>query len=351
MYDYAKHIISEKASLVDALRQLNGLSGQTMVLFAVDAEGRMTGTLTDGDVRRFLIRNSRLDVAVGDIMHRAFRFLDAECIDLAKVRELRRQEITLVPCLDSCGKIRQVFNFSECHSILPLDAVLMAGGRGERLRPLTLTTPKPLLKIGDKSIIDYNVEELARNGIDNIAVTVNYLAEQLEEHFAQPVGGVSVRCMREPKKLGTIGSVKLVDGLVSDNVLVMNSDLLTTISYEDMFMYHLEQDADMTIAAIPYMVSVPFAIFRCDGARVLGLEEKPTYNYYANAGIYIIRREHLDRIPADTVFDATDLIELLVNEGKKVVYHPINGTWLDIGSPDDFRHAQEIIKHKQLSKL
>ena len=138
---------------------------------------------------------------------------------------------------------------------------------------------------------------------------------------------------------------------MSDNVLVMNSDLLTTISYEDMFMYHLEQDADMTIAAIPYMVSVPFAIFRCDGARVLGLEEKPTYNYYANAGIYIIRREHLDRIPADTVFDATDLIELLVNEGKKVVYHPINGTWLDIGSPDDFRHAQEIIKHKQLSKL
>ena len=132
MYDYAKHIISEKASLVDALRQLNGLSGQTMVLFAVDAEGKMTGTLTDGDVRRFLIRDSRLDVAVGDIMHRAFRFLDAESIDLAKVRELRRQEITLVPCLDSCGKIRQVFNFSECHSILPLDAVLMAGGRGER---------------------------------------------------------------------------------------------------------------------------------------------------------------------------------------------------------------------------
>ena len=221
---------------------------------------------------------------------------------------------------------------------------MRAGGRGERLRPLTLTTPKPLLKIGDKCIIDYNVEALARNGVRNIAVTTNYLAEQLDEHFSRPVGGVDVRCVREPRKLGTIGAAKLVDGLSHDNVLIMNSDLFTTISYEDMFLQHIEEQADMTIAAIPYMVSVPLAIFRSEGNRILGLEEKPTYNYYANAGIYIVRRALLDRIPDDTVFDATDLIEMLVADGRKVIYHPINGTWLDVGSPDDFRHAQELVK-------
>lgn len=344
MYDCSKHIISQDAPLIEAIERLNGLSGQTMVLFAVDGRQRMTGTLTDGDVRRFLIANRTLDVAVSAIMHREFRRFQKGQISVSQVRAVRRQGITLVPCIDSDGRIAEVYDFSSCHSILPLDAILMAGGRGERLRPLTLTTPKPLLKIGDKCIIDYNVEELARNGVTNIAVTTNYLAEQLDEHFSRPVGGVTVRCVREPRKLGTIGSAKLVDGLTNDNVLIMNSDLFTTISYEDMYVQHIEEQSDMTIAAIPYMVSVPFAIFRSEGNRILGLEEKPTYNYYANAGIYIVRRSMLDRIPDDTVFDATDLIEALVADGRKVVYHPINGTWLDVGSPDDFRHAQELVK-------
>ena len=345
MYDSSKHIISQDATLIEALEMLNGLSGQTMVLFAVDGDQRMAGTLTDGDIRRYLIANRRLDVAVKEIMHRNFRRFEKGNISVQQVRDIRRQNISLVPCIDADGRIAEVYDFSSCHSILPLDAILMAGGRGERLRPKTLTTPKPLLKIGDKCIIDYNIEELANNGVDNIAVTTNYLAEQLDEHFSQPVGGVKVRCVREPRKLGTIGAAKLVDGLTHDNVLIMNSDLFTTISYEDMYLQHIEDEADMTIAAVPYMVSVPFAIFRNDGNRILGLEEKPTYNYYANAGIYIVRRELLDRIPADTVFDATDLIEMLVADGRKVVYHSINGTWLDVGSPDDFRHAQEIVKN------
>lgn len=344
MYDCSKHIISQDASLIEAIERINGLSGQSMVLFAVDDKQRMTGTLTDGDVRRFLIAKRSLDVTVREIMHRNFRRFEQGKISVEKVREVRRQGITLVPCLDSECRIVEVYDFTSCHSILPLDAIMMAGGRGERLRPLTLTTPKPLLKIGDKCIIDYNVEALARNGVRNIAVTTNYLAEQLDEHFSRPVGGVDVRCVREPRKLGTIGAAKLVDGLSHDNVLIMNSDLFTTISYEGMFLQHIEEQADMTIAAIPYMVSVPLAIFRSEGNRILGLEEKPTYNYYANAGIYIVRRALLERIPDDTVFDATDLIEMLVADGRKVIYHPINGTWLDVGSPDDFRHAQELVK-------
>ncbi len=346
MYDWDRHIISEEASLLDALVQLNRLSGLTMVLFAVDADGRMTGTLTDGDIRRFLIGGRLENIPVREMMHRDFLRFEAGNIRVEQVRDIRARKIMLVPSLDSEGRICEVYDFSTCHSILPLDAVLMAGGRGERLRPMTLTTPKPLLKIGGKCIIDYNIEELARNGIENIAVTVNYLADQMEAHFAQPVGGVNVRCVREPKKLGTIGSLRLVDGLAHNDVLVMNSDLFTTISYEEMYLHHLEEQADLTVAAVPYMVSVPFAIFRHEGTRVLGLEEKPTYNYYANAGIYIVRRELLDRIPEDTVFDATDLMETLIAEGRKVSYFSIDGTWIDVGSPDDFRHAQDLVKNK-----
>lgn len=351
MYKWDKHIIRKDATLIEALRRLNCLSGKAMVLFAVDAGGKMAGTITDGDIRRSLIAGAELSSSVESVMHCAFRFLEEGNIDLMKVREMRRNKITLVPVISQEGSIKAVYNFEECHSILPLDAIMMAGGKGERLRPLTLDTPKPLLKVGDKCIIDYNVEELTRNGIDNIAVTVNYLAEQIERHFENPVGGVQVRCVREPKKLGTIGSAKLVGGLSNDNVIVMNSDLLTTVSYEEMFLFHAGQEADMTIAAVPYMVSVPFAILHSEDSRVTGLEEKPTYNYYANAGIYIIRRSLLERIPDDCVFDATDLIELIINEGGKVVYYPIDGIWLDIGSPDDFRHAQEIVRNKRLSNL
>ena len=351
MYKWDRHIIREEATLTEALRKLNDLSGKAMVLFAVDNANRMTGTITDGDIRRSLIAGTGLNSTVGETMHRAFRFLEEGNIDLMKVREMRRNKITLVPVIGKDGSIKAVYNFEECHSILPLDAVMMAGGKGERLRPLTLDTPKPLMKVGEKSIIDYNVEELARNGIDNIAVTTNYLAEQIERHFETPVGGVKVRCIREPKKLGTIGSAKLVGGLTNDNIIVMNSDILTTINYEELFIFHAEQDADMTIAAVPYMVSVPFAILHSDNFRVTGLEEKPTYNYYANAGIYIIKRRLLELIPDDTVFDATDLIESIINDGGKVVYHPIDGIWLDIGSPDDFRHAQEIVRNKRLSNL
>ncbi len=346
-----EHIINEKASLIEALEQLNSLSGKAMTLFVVNTDGKLVGTLTDGDIRRSLITKREIGITVSEIMHTSFRYLQAEKIDLSEVRKFRKSKITFVPVLDKDMQIVNVYDFAEYHSILPLDAVLMAGGKGERLRPMTLTTPKPLLKIGDKCIIDYNVEELARNGIENIFVTTNYLADQLDEHFSKPVGGVSVKCVKEPKKLGTIGSVKLVDGLTNDNVLVMNSDLLTTINYEDMFLEHIERGADMTIAAIPYMVSIPFAILHSEDGVVTGLEEKPTFNYYANAGIYIIKRECLNKIPCNRVYDATDLIDDLIKDGRKVIYHPINGVWLDIGSPDDFRHAQEIVKNKQLSNL
>lgn len=346
-----RYIIEENVSIIDALKRINDLSGTVMTLLAVDDRGRMTGTVTDGDIRRGLLRGVRLSDALTAVIHRDFQAIDGRDSALATIRRCRQAGIVLLPELNADGTIRRVLNLRERKSALPLSAILMAGGRGERLRPLTDTTPKPLLPVDGKPIIDYNIEALAAVGIDDITVTTRYLADMIEEHFSRPVSGVRVKCVREDKPLGTIGSASLVERGDCGDTLVMNSDLLTTLSYEDMYMHHLDVRADITVAVLPYVVSVPYAILRTESGRVTGIEEKPTYTYYANAGVYIFSNRLLNTIEPDTRTDATDLIERAVADGCNVAYFPINGTWIDVGSPADFRQAGELMRyHRNLTE-
>lgn len=340
-----QYIINEKSTLLDALQQLNRLSGKQMVLLVTNDADIMVGTLTDGDVRRALIAGVSLADEVCRAMHTRFKAIKGDKVDVEMMRKCRLLGVGILPHLNADGSIKDIYDLTITKAKLPLSAILMAGGKGERLRPLTLTTPKPLLEIGDKAIIDYNIEALASVGIDDITVTTRYLAEQIHQHFATPVAGVKVKCVEETMPLGTIGAAALVSRTDEGNTLVMNSDLLTTISFEEMYMRHIEQQADVTIAAIPYVVSVPYAILTTDGAQVKGIEEKPSYSYYANAGIYIFSNTLLNTLSHDARTDATDLIEQAINENKKVVYYPINGTWIDIGSPNDFKQAQDLMRH------
>lgn len=345
-----RHTIPSTATLQEALGALNALSGtNAMTLFVIDADSRlMLGTLTDGDVRRALLEGVTLERPVTDAMHRQFQALRSPAaaeVNVRRIRELRRRGITLVPVLNESGMLTDIIDLNITRTRLPLSAILMAGGMGERLRPLTLNTPKPLLQIEGKAIIDYNIESLAAAGVTDITVTTRYLSEQIHEHFKAPVAGVEVRCVTETQPLGTIGSAALVELPAQGDTLVMNSDLITTVSFEDMYLRHAAENADITIAVIPYQVSVPFAILQTDGNRVQSLDEKPTYSYLANAGIYIVRNELLRALPADRRTDATDLIEQAITDGRKVVYHVIDGTWLDVGSPSDFARAAELMRH------
>lgn len=340
------HAVSVTASVRQALRALNDLSGETMTLFALDGDGVLCGTVTDGDIRRALISGASLDDTVCRVMHRDFRALRPGDDAFTILPRLRGQGIILVPVLDAEGRIQDLIDLRTARTRLPIDAVLMAGGRGERLRPLTLEIPKPLLEIGGKPIIDYNIEELAACGVDNIFVTVNYLREQIERHFSVPVAGVRVRCVAEPARLGTIGSLALIEGFTHDDVLVMNSDLLTTLDFEKMFAHHRRTGALLTVAAVPYTVSVPYAIMQTEGERITGLAEKPTFNYFANAGVYMMRRECITRITPGLPLDAPDFIEALIADGAEVAYFPVEGTWIDIGSPDDFRYANELMSRR-----
>ncbi len=345
----SNHIISKNVTLLDALSRINTFKmPDPLVLFVVDDEQRMVGTLTDGDSRRALIAGASVNDKAEKVMHSNFNYMRVE--DITNVLEIRHQKdkmMKLVPILDEKRHIVDIINLEKYKTRLPVDAVMMAGGKGERLRPLTEKTPKPLLLVGDKAIIDHNVDRLISYGMKHISVTVNYLKEQIEEHFQSPHNGVQVLTVREPKFLGTIGSIRFVPKFYNDTVLVMNCDVFTNIDYEDFFLHFQQHDAEMSVAAIPYNVAIPYGIFDLEGRNIKGLIEKPKYNYYANAGIYLIKRRALDEIPKDTMFHATDLIEKLISEGKKVIRYPLHGTWIDIGNPQEYQKAQDLVKHLQ----
>lgn len=340
------HLISKDISLLEALSAICSLAPEPLVLFVLNENRQMVGTLTDGDSRRALIKGASVNDKVEAIMHRDFNFMKVE--DLDDVKEIKRQRelnMKLIPVLDSDSQIVEIINLEEHKTRLPIDAVLMAGGKGERLRPLTEKTPKPLLKVGDKCIIDHNIDRLINYGVKHISVTVNYLKEQIEEHFKEPHNEVQVNTVREPKFLGTIGSIRFVPEFFNDTVLVMNSDLFTNINYEDFYLHFKEHDADMSVAAVPYDVDIPLGILNLDGRNITGLTEKPHFGYYANAGIYLIKKTALDLIPEDKMFHSTDLVEALIAAGRKVIRFPLNGTWIDIGTPQEFRRANDMVKH------
>lgn len=344
MYNY---LINENKNILDALKQIDSIShAGTRMLFAVDDNGKVVGAITDGDCRRGLIKGCQLTDSITKIMNRNFVFLERGMFDIKKIKYIRLNGIKYVPELNEDGTLYEIRDYSDGKSYVPVDAVMMAGGKGERLRPLTLETPKPLLKVADKPIIDYNIDNLLNNGVKNINVTVNYLAEQIEEHFKNPINDVQINCIKESKFLGTIGAVKLVKEWHNDTILLMNSDLFTNIDIEAFYMHFKEHNADMSVVGVPYNVNIPYGVFDLKNTReIVGITEKPSFHYYANAGIYLIKRDLLNLIPNGEYFDATDFMDALIRNNKKVIRFPITGYWIDIGKPEDFKNVQEFARN------
>lgn len=338
-------IVKTDTGIRQALSILNELAPEITCLFVVDEEEKVLGSLSDGDIRRGMLAGVGIDRPVTTVMHRDFKFLRQGDMDVAMLKSFRDRHILFVPVLDDGGRLVDMVNLVKYRSRLPISAVLMAGGKGERLRPLTENTPKPLLPVGDKAIIDYNVERFVSYGIRDIRVSVNYLAGQIEDHFARPFDGVQVKCVREKEFQGTIGAVRQMTSFDEDTVLVMNSDIFTNIDLEDFYLHFLQNGADFSVAAVPYNVSIPYGILDLDGRRVKGVIEKPVFNYYAGAGIYLMKKSVIDSIPADSFFHATDLMEKLVSEGRNVIRYPLNGTWVDIGSLKEYQRACDLARH------
>jgi dTDP-glucose pyrophosphorylase len=347
---FKNSLITESLTIKEAMQRLNDMGGKdSQTLFVVNQNNQLVGTLTDGDIRRGLLSGRTISDNVQSVMFKNFRFLQQNKFNLQEIDNFRKQEIQLIPFLNTNKEIVRIIAISEKRSILPVDAFLMAGGEGKRLRPLTNDLPKPLLKVGSKPIILHNIERIRSYGIDNIYISVNYLGEKIEEFFSSyETGDVSLSFVWENKPLGTIGSVALAENLKHDTVLVMNSDLLTNIDFEDFYRTFVRSGASMAVAGVPYKVDVPYAVMEVDEDKIISFKEKPTYTYYSNGGIYLIKRELLDYIPRDVFYNATDFMEKLISDNYKVIYYPILGYWLDIGQHEDYLKAQEDINHIKL---
>jgi NDP-sugar pyrophosphorylase family protein len=316
-------------------------------VFVINDKKQVIGSITDGDIRRGLINGLTLQDSLNRFIYKKFHYLLENEENFQKLKEFRKRKLKAVPLLSKDGKLIKIYDFTKIKSILPIDAVIMAGGLGRRLQPLTNDIPKSLLKVGNKEIISYNLDRLKQFGILNQFVTVNYLGEQIDKFCSNYDKEINFTIIKEKRYLGTAGSLSLIkkEEILSDTILLMNSDLLTNIDYEDFYKSFLEKNADLMVASIPYQVNLPYAIFDTNNGTVNSLKEKPNYTYYANAGIYLIRKELLDLVPKSTVFNATDLMEKIISLNKKLVHYPVRGYWLDIGKHEDYEKAQKDIAH------
>lgn len=344
MINPSKHTLTHQATIKEGISKLDSVNGEAV--FIIDESNKVLGTITDGDIRRGILAGKTLENPITAVMFTNFRHIKLSNYCVATIDQIKEQKIKMLPLIDDEGKLIKVLDLSVLRSVLPVEVLLMAGGRGQRLKPLTDTVPKPMLLVGDKPIIEHNINRLALYGIEKVHISVKYKAEQIEDYFKDGRDkGLSINYIREDEPLGTLGAVQLIDHIDTPAILVMNSDLLTNIDFEGFYRLFEESDADMAVASTPYRVDIPYGVLETEGNQITSLKEKPSYVYFSNAGIYLIKTAVLDRIPKGKFYNATDLMDDLIASGKKVVNYPIIHYWLDIGKHEDFLKAQNDIKH------
>jgi len=341
-----KIIIHQDKTIIDGLRKLNNIRDVSrLILFVVDDHEVVIGSLTDGDIRRSLIQNGDVEKKVGDVCNKDFVF-EYSKESFLNLDNYRRRDIKVLPLLDQSKKLKNIIDLEKIKAILPIECMIMAGGRGKRLSPLTDNIPKPLLPLGDKPIIEHNIDRLISFGIKKIYISLKYHGEKIEEYFGDGSRkGIQIEYIWEDEPLGTAGALSLVENIESDNILLMNGDLFTNVNFEDLYISFLASNADMAVASTEYKIDIPYAVFETNGGQVTNFKEKPSYRYHSNAGIYILKKKLVNSIPKNQFYDITDLMKNLIAEGGQLIHAPIIGYWIDIGKPEDYKQAQEFIKH------
>ena len=339
------HIISENSTVLEALSKLNLLK-QDAIIFVVNNNNHLLGSITDGDIRRGLIKGISTDSNVLQIIQPNPKFIRELNFDIHNLIEFRDNNYKIIPVINNKSQVVNIINFRFKRSYLPIDIVLMAGGKGSRLMPLTKNTPKPLLKVGSKPIIEHNIDRLILFGIENYWISLNYLADQVKEYFGNGQSkSIKINYVLEDSPLGTIGAVSKINEFCNDYVLVTNSDILTNLDYEKFFLNFVKENADFSVVTIPYEVKIPYAVIENNGNLITDFKEKPTYRYYSNGGIYLIKKSILKYIPKEVFYNSTDLMEELIKLNKKVISYPFSGYWLDIGKHDDYKKAQSDLNN------
>lgn len=355
--DVTTFCIGQTTSIYDAITQMD--RGRLGVVLVVDEERRLVGTITDGDVRRTILARVSLETSVTALLARKAGTPYARPITALIGQEpstylglLDRHSILHLPILDAGGRVTGLVTRDEFFpgQRLSLQAVVMAGGQGSRLSPLTAETPKPMLPVGDRPLMEIVIEQLRDAGIHEMKVTTHHKPEKIAQHFGDGSQfGVKLSYVEEASPLGTAGALGLLE-VPGDTTLVINGDILTQMDFRAMLVYHREHEADFTIAVRHYELKVPYGLVECDGSRVRGLSEKPLVSSFVNAGIYLLEPSVYRFIPKGERLDMTQLIQRLLDAGRTVVSFPIRERWLDIGQVEDYAQAQEQAKQWEAAR-
>ncbi|MDX8400573.1 MAG: nucleotidyltransferase family protein [Gallionellaceae bacterium] len=336
------------ASLMDAVRAIE-VSRRRMAV-VVGEDGALLGTLTDGDVRRHLLAGGGVESLVSSAMNLNPLSAEIGSPDGYMKDVMRRGNVVALPLVDNHGKFVRLVHLIDLEQgqaevgVGKLGfafAVIMAGGEGTRLRPLTADIPKPMVKIGGVPLLERQIERLANVGIERVYISVNYLSHIIEGYFGDGSNfGIEISYLREQEKLGTAGALSLLPECPDGPIMVMNGDILTTSDLDSLHSFHLNHGAAITVAAIDHRVDIPYGVIRADGPFVTGLVEKPSERFLCNAGIYAVSPEALGLLPSGGYSNMTDLIDICLARDFPVSVFPVHEYWNDIGTPDDLEKAR-----------
>jgi dTDP-glucose pyrophosphorylase len=316
------------------------------IAIVVDADRRLLGAVTDGDVRRGLLRGRTMKSAVAEIMNLTPRF-GRTGQPHAELRLLMEQaKVKQLPLIDTDGRVSglTLLEGEQETQILRNWVVLMAGGLGTRLRPMTTTVPKPMIRVGGKPILQTIIEAFRQNGFFRFAVSVNYLADQIKSFFGDGSRfDAEITYICEAKRLGTAGALSLLPFRPDDDFFVMNCDIVTSVNFGAMMQFHQKSGASATMGVNHFLHKVPYGVVDINGDRLTGLREKPEYEFFVNSGVYVLSPSVLDTIPKNQFFDMTSLFQdLIETRANAAAAFPIHEMWFDIGQPHDLERANAV---------
>lgn len=347
--------IPSDSNILDAITAIN--KNSRGIVLVTDDHMQLRATITDGDIRRAMLDGIGLDASLDDLLNNKSDALYAEPVtarvgdSIEKIMRLMEEfVIRQIPLLDENDKVVDLIMLEDLlpKEKLPLSAVVMAGGYGTRLLPLTEDLPKPMLPVGNRPLMEHIIKQLQETGIQRVNITTHYMGDKIKSHFGDGHDfGVNIDYVDEDKPLGTAGALGLMEK-PDEPLLVINGDILTRVDFRAMLKYHHKYKADLTVGVRQFAFDVPYGVIECDGPYVRELKEKPKYNFLVNAGVYLLEPSVHPYIPGDQRFDMTDLIEGLLKDNRTVVSFPIVEYWLDIGQPMDYQKAQEDAENGKL---
>lgn len=334
-------LVQSGASILEAVRLLD--NSAYAIVCVTDANGCLLGTVTDGDVRRGLLRGIGLSESVNTVMNMQPISAPENTASTNLLQMMDRHDIRQIPLLDANGVIVGLeVNLSLQERRTQQSAVLlMAGGMGKRLLPLTESCPKPMLKIGSKPVLETILERFIECGFNRFYISVNYMAHVITDYFGDgSKWGVSIEYLHEESTLGTAGPLGLLSGAVSHPILVMNGDVLTKVDFRKLLDFHDRQNSFATMCVREVEIKVPYGVVTSDGSHIRSIEEKPVHRFFANAGIYVFDSSALTQIPQGQNYNMDIFIQKLIAEKRPVNAFPLREYWLDIGRIDDFQQAE-----------